>query len=176
MRTLSGPATDTRRQCRQRRTMPNLPHGTLKIPMVQPAEGTITTPAVSSTPGLNKDGIAAFVSELSTYYMDFLKTDFHKRRTPKRSVKFRNSKNLRVGLDLAKYNAFQSSVLNVLENGMTRPLNIPRGKYRAVVSQKVKDFITAHTKSISDEVLAEVSSKHYNKNHRSRQSKDDRYR
>ena len=97
------------------------------------------------------------MSELATYYMDFLETDFHKRRVPKRSVKFRNSKNLRVGLDLAKYDAFQSSVLKVLENGMTRPLNIPRRKYRAVVSQKVKTLITAHTKIISDEVLAEVT-------------------
>ncbi|MFH1006720.1 MAG: AAA domain-containing protein, partial [Candidatus Latescibacterota bacterium] len=131
--------------------------GTLKIPMGQPAEGTITTPAVSSAPGLSKHGIAAFVSELATYYMDFLETDFHKRRIPKRSVKFRNSKNLRVGLDLAKYDAFQSSVLKVLENGMTRPLSIPRGKYRAIVSQKVKDLIAAHTRRISDEVLAEVA-------------------
>lgn len=130
---------------------------TLKIPMVQPAEGTITTPSVSSTPGLSKHGIAAFVSELATYYMDFLETDFHKRRVPKRSVMFRNNKNLRVGLDLAKYDAFQYSVLKVLESGMTRPLSIPRGKYRVVVSQKVKDLIAAHTRSISDEVLAEVA-------------------
>lgn len=131
--------------------------GTLKIPVGQSAEGTITTAAVSSTPGLSKHGIAAFVSELATYYMDFLETDFHKRRVPKRSIKFRNSKNLRVGLNLAKYDAFQSSVLKVLENAMTGPLSIPRGKYRAVVSQKVKDLIAAHTRSISDEVLAEVA-------------------
>ncbi len=129
----------------------------LQIPVLQPAEGAITPPAVSSTPRLSKHGIAAFVSELATYYMDFLETDFHKRRVPKRSVKFRNNKNLRVGLDLAKYDAFQSSLLKVIGSGMTRPLSIPRGKYRAVVSQTVKDLIAAHTRSISDEVLAEVA-------------------
>ncbi len=122
----------------------------LQIPVLQPAEGAITPPAVSSTPRLSKHGIAAFVSELATYYMDFLETDFHKRRVPKRSIKFRNSENLRVGLDLAKYNAFQSSVLNVLESGMTQPLSIPRGRYRAVVSERVKDLIAAKTRSISD--------------------------
>lgn len=132
---------------------------TLKIPMVQPAEGTITPPGVSSSPKLSEHGIAAFVSELATYYMDFLETDFHKRRVPKRSVKFRNSKNLRVGLDLAKYEVFQSSVLKVLENGMTRPLSVPRGKYRTIVPQKIKDLIAAQTKSISDEVLTEVAEK-----------------
>ena len=129
----------------------------LQIPVLQPADGAITPPAVSSTPRLSKHGIAAFVSELASYYMDFLETDFHKRRVPKRSVKFRNNKNLRVGLDLAKYDAFQSSLLKVIGSSMTRPLSIPRGKYRAVVSQKVKDLIAAHTRSISDDMLAEVA-------------------
>ncbi len=129
----------------------------LQIPVLQPAEEIITPPEVSSTPRLTKHGIAAFVSELATYYMDFLETDFHKRRVPKRSVKFRNSKNLRVGLDLAKYDAFQSSVLKVLKTGMIRPLSIPRHRYRTVVPQKIKDLIAAHTISISDEMLAEVA-------------------
>lgn len=102
------------------------------------------------------------MSDLATYYMDFLETDFHKRRVPKRSVKFRNSKNLRIGLDLAKYGAFQSSVLKVLESGMALPpvrppLSIRRGKYRSIVPQKIKDLIAAHTMSISDEVLADVA-------------------
>jgi len=134
--------------------------GTLKIPeitVVQPLEGTITAPAVSSTSGLSKDGIAAFVSKLATYYMDFLETDFHKRRVPKRSITLRNNKNLRVGLNLAKYDTFQSSVLKVLESGLTQSLSIPRGKYQAPLSPKIKDLITAHTRSISDELLAEVA-------------------
>ncbi len=132
-------------------------HNTLKIPKVQTAEATITPPAVSSTLGLSTTGIAAFVSELATYYMDFLETDFHKMGVPKRSVRFRNSKNLRVGLDLAKYGAFQSSVLKVLARGIAEPLSIPREKYLAFVSQKARDLIAKHTTSISDEVLAEVA-------------------
>ena len=101
--------------------------GELQIPILQPTDETITPPAVSSDPRLSKHGIAAFVSKLVTYYMDFLETDFHKRRVPKRSVKFRNSKNLRVGLDLAKYEAFQPSVLKVLGSGMTRPISEEMG-------------------------------------------------
>ncbi len=131
--------------------------GGFQIPVLQPAEEAIIPPAVSSTPGLSKHGIAAFVSDLATYYMDFLETDFHKRRVPKRSVQFRNSKNLRVGLDLAKYDAFQSSVLKVLEGGMKASLSITRGKYRSVVPQAIKNLIAAHTMSISDKVLAEVA-------------------
>ncbi len=129
----------------------------LKIPVLQPTEGAIIPPEMSSTPRLSKDGIAAFVSELATYYMDFLETDFHRRRVPKRNVKFRNSKNLRVGLNLEKYDTFRSSALKVLESDMRQTLIIPRGRYRTVVPQNVKDIIATHTKSISDEVLVEVA-------------------
>jgi hypothetical protein len=36
-------------------------------------------------------GMHAFIKDLASYYMDFLETDFHRRKTPKRSVRFRNS-------------------------------------------------------------------------------------
>lgn len=45
----------------------------------------------------------AFVKDLASYYMDFLETDFHRRKTPKRSVRFRNSDNLLVGINLGRY-------------------------------------------------------------------------
>ncbi len=129
----------------------------LKIPSLKQAEVIVASPAISASSVLSKDGIAAFVSELATYYMDFLETDFHKRRVPKRSVKLHNSKNMRVGLNLAKYDAFRSSVLKVLESGMARSLSVPKNKYRAVVSQKVRDIIATRTRSVTDEVVEEVA-------------------
>ena len=42
----------------------------------------------------------AFIKEVAKYFMDFLETDFHKRRNPKRSVQLRNSSNLLIGLNL----------------------------------------------------------------------------
>ena len=32
-----------------------------------------------------------FVQGLAKYFMDFLETDFHKRKKPKRSIKFKNN-------------------------------------------------------------------------------------
>ena len=32
----------------------------------------------------------AFIKEVAKYFMDFLETDFHKRKNPRRSVKLRN--------------------------------------------------------------------------------------
>jgi len=106
---------------------------------------------------LSKEGIAAFVTKLATYYMDFLETDFHKRRVPKRSVKFHNIKNLRIGLNLAKYGAFQSAVLNVITKDMANPLSIPRGQYQAHISQNIQHLILQRTMSISDESLAGIA-------------------
>jgi len=98
---------------------------------------------------LSKEGIAAFVTELATYYMDFLETDFHKRRAPKRSVKFHNSKNLRVGLNLAKYSSFQSEALKIITNDMDKPLDISRGQYQARISQNIQRQIEASTMRVS---------------------------
>ncbi len=95
---------------------------------------------------------------LANYYMDFLETDFHKRRVPKRSVQLQNKKNLRIGLNLAKYDAFQSVILKALENVIASPpLKIRRGKYRSIVPQKTQDIIAVHTNSVSDDLLADVA-------------------
>jgi len=47
-----------------------------------------------------------FVKEVAKYFMDFLETDFHKRRFPKRSIKLKNEDNLQIGLNLHKYPSF----------------------------------------------------------------------
>ena len=41
-----------------------------------------------------------FVKELAMYYMDFLETDFHRHKNPKRSVRLRSADNLLVGINL----------------------------------------------------------------------------
>jgi len=35
-----------------------------------------------------------FMKEVTKYFMDFLETDFHKKRTPKRSLVLKNPNNL----------------------------------------------------------------------------------
>ena len=57
-------------------------------------------------------GNLQFVKEVAKYFMDFLETDFHKRRNPKRSIKLRNENNLLVGLNLKKYQKFNSLILD----------------------------------------------------------------
>lgn len=61
-----------------------------------------------------------FIKEIAKYFMDFLETDFHKRRNPKRSVKLRNEDNLLLGLNLSKYKDFASQIWKHAVQGFTQ--------------------------------------------------------
>ena len=58
-------------------------------------------------------GIIPFVTEVARYFMDFLETDFHKVRTPKRHIQIRNSNNLQVCINLNKYKKYSSLLIYV---------------------------------------------------------------
>ncbi len=44
-----------------------------------------------------------FIKEVAKYFMDFLETDFHKQKMPKRSIVLKNPNNLLLGVNLNKY-------------------------------------------------------------------------
>ena len=98
--------------------------------------GTMTTlTEAQKSPGKREapsEGMLAFVRDLASYYMDFLETDFHRRKTPKRSVRFRNSENLLVGINLGRYPSFASQIWKLIYSGFQKTdLNhISKGTYR----------------------------------------------
>src|SRR5579883_1427805 len=100
-------------------------------------------------------GTVEFVKELSKYYMDFLETDFHRRREPKRSIKFRNANNLLVGIRLARYPAFVQNEWSAIRAGFrTETLNrVPKGAYRTTIPQQVLELIKLQTRNIADDQL-----------------------
>ncbi|MFC1928378.1 AAA domain-containing protein [Chloroflexota bacterium] len=75
----------------------------------------------------------AFIKEVVKYFMDFLETDFHKRRDPKRTVKNRNDNNLLIGIDLSKYPKFKKIVFETFHQGFKKNTtsSIRRGAYQA---------------------------------------------
>jgi hypothetical protein len=60
-----------------------------------------------------------FIKEVARYFMDFLETDFHKQKTPKRAVRFRNPDNLLVGVSADKYANQQSAIQDLVTVEMT---------------------------------------------------------
>lgn len=90
-----------------------------------------------------KQGHLGFFRDVTTYFMDFLETDFHKRRNPKRSIKLRNTDNLLLSLKTDKYPRFDQLMSDERENGFqqNRSLNIKKDVYKSDVPTKVLELI-----------------------------------
>jgi hypothetical protein len=74
-----------------------------------------TSLAIKTRP--EPQGIIPFVTEVARYFMDFLETDFHKVRNPKRFIQTRNSSNLQVCINLNKYRNYSPLVWKVITKG-----------------------------------------------------------
>src|SRR5437773_1967125 len=113
----------------------------------------------------NANGLL-FFKEVAKYFMDFLETDFHKHKFPKRSVKFRNKDNLLIGLNLQKYETFNRLVLKfVAANFNEAKLNkIDKGVHKTTLPRNLLNLITlqiekipaTHVDSIVSKIAAEI--------------------
>lgn len=103
-------------------------------------------------------GSLAFVRDLASYYMDFLETDFHRRKTPKRSVRFRNADNLLIGINLGRYPSFTSQVWKLISSGFEKTdLNhISKGAYRTTIPRELLDLIKLEVEKISADHIAQI--------------------
>jgi len=100
----------------------------------------------------------AFIKEVVKYFMDFLETDFHKRRNPKRTVQFRNDSNLLVGIDLSKYDKFRKLVCEAINQGFhkTRINRIERGAYRANIPSDLLQLTKIQSQKLTDSQIEKV--------------------
>ncbi len=95
-----------------------------------------------------------FVKDIAKYFMDFLETDFHKRRLPKRSIKFRNENNLLIGVNLHKYPSFNKAVWQLIQKGFNDPgLNIKKDAHKTNLPSNLLDLIKLQVKNISEEQI-----------------------
>ncbi len=104
-----------------------------------------------------------FIKEVAKYFMDFLETDFHRRSTPKRAIRFRNNDNLLVGLNLSKYTSFNSLVWKSINRAFDRDVlnTVVKGTHRTNIPTNLLDLIKLQTEKISikqiDNILQEIS-------------------
>ena len=92
-----------------------------------------------------------FFREVTKYFMDFLETDFHKQRLPKRAIKSRNSANLLIGFNLKKYETFQQVIENhIAANFPTETtLQIKKAQHKTKLPKNVLDLIELQISKIS---------------------------
>lgn len=121
---------------------------------------------IKDSPNQNKAGKATkdgllFIKEVAKYFMDFLETDFHKRRNPKRSVQFRNASNLLIGLNLSKYPSFNALVWKAVVHGFEHNIlnTIQAGVYRTNIPKNLLGLIGLHIGKIKPKQISEVIDK-----------------
>lgn len=114
-----------------------------------------TGPIDGQTHTGSKNG-SAFIKEVAKYFMDFLETDFHKRRNPKRSIKLRDQNNLLVGLNLNKYPAFNNLVWGSVNNAFNASRTIEKGRYKTNIPQNLLDLIKFQTEKLSTTQVTQI--------------------
>src|ERR1700687_2720874 len=84
-----------------------------------------------------------FIKEVAKYFMDFLETDFHKQRAPKRTIRFRDSNSLVVGGNLKKYDSFTPKIWYLINRAFARSLvnEIGRGGYRTEIPHGLLELV-----------------------------------
>lgn len=113
----------------------------------------------------NQSPTLLFIREVAMYFMDFLETDFHKRRLPKRSIQMRSKDNLLIGLNLNKYLSFNRLIWElIIRNFDKNKLNsLQKGVYRADIPKNLIDVTRIQVKKISEaqvsKILDEVAEK-----------------
>jgi len=99
-----------------------------------------------------------FIKSVAKYFMDFLETDFHRRRNPKRSIKNRNADNLLVGLNLNKYDAFNSLILKYVSHNFDKSLiqKVQKGVYRTSIPKNLVDVIKLQLEKITNKEIKQI--------------------
>lgn len=109
----------------------------------------------------NQSATLLFIKEVAMYFMDFLETDFHKRRLPKRSIQLRSKDNLLVGLNLNKYPSFNRLLWELIIRNFERNKfsSLQKGVYRADIPRNLVDVIKIQVENITEEQLSGVIDK-----------------
>lgn len=114
-----------------------------------------------------------FVKEVGKYFMDFLETDFHKRRLPRRSIKLHNDKGLLTGININKYPSFHKVVHRLVAKGFDHNVidRVEKGVYKADIPTSLLNHIKTQIKKTDvktttsiikelDEALSQTVAKH----------------
>jgi hypothetical protein len=96
-------------------------------------------------------GTMEFFREVTKYFMDFLETDFHKQRLPKRTIKSRNSGNLLIGFNLKKYESFQQVIEKHIAANfpVETTLQVKKAQHKTKLPKNVLELIELQISKIS---------------------------
>jgi len=98
-----------------------------------------------------------FIKEVAKYFMNFLETDFKKRRIPKRNTIQRSKNGLKVGIDLEKYPKLKRTIIALVNRGFEKEtLQIKKGEYTGNIPKTLFNLILNKIKDLSKKSLNNV--------------------
>jgi hypothetical protein len=84
-----------------------------------------------------------FIKAVSKYFMNFLETDFKRRRVPKRSIAFTDKAGNLTAFKLDKYPAFLRKVSSLINNDKADySIVVSRGSYTSTLSSNLSEVVT----------------------------------
>jgi very-short-patch-repair endonuclease len=118
----------------------------------------VTFMASKEKQGIETKDSLAFIKEVAKYYMDFLETDFHKRKNPKRRIQFRSSDNLLIGLNLNKYPSFTRIVWKAINRAFEEQVlnTIQKGIYRTKIPKHLLDLVKSQSEKIDNKQVTRI--------------------
>lgn len=91
-----------------------------------------------------------FIIELAKYFMQFLETDFKKRRQPKRNLSSRVNKGLAVGLYLDKYPSLHKEIYkNVIAGFEKESFEVHSGQYVTKIPDSLRELVSHRIDQLS---------------------------
>lgn len=106
----------------------------------------------------NTGSMSLFIKEVGGYFMEFLETDFHKRKLPRRSIKLHNEKGLLTGLNISKYPSFYKVAYKLVNNcfDSSELSSVQKGVYKADIPKSLLDLIKKQVGNVSEADVANL--------------------
>lgn len=102
-----------------------------------------------------------FMKKVAKYFMDFLETDFHRRRIPKRNIRLHSAENLLIGINTNRYPAFEELVWKAVNKSFDKNVikKISKGVYRTKIPENLVDLISRKVKNVQKKVINRITKK-----------------
>lgn len=99
-----------------------------------------------------------FIKEVAKYFMDFLETDFHKKKAPKRSISYTNSRWYLVWVSLAKYDKMTNVICKTINGWFDKDshISVKKWVYTTTVPKNFLDIIKLNVNKFSEDIIMEI--------------------
>src|ERR1700761_7613933 len=99
---------------------------------------------------MDSSTIRELAKSVSSYFLNYLETDFKRQQTPGRRLQLQREGGLRVGLSLARYAPLNAAFWKALASPASElePVNVSRRAFTTTLTDRFRDAVTKAVHSI----------------------------